>query len=147
MSFRMPLTEELLWLKTSQSSNIKPCYLQNMTPGKLNYVNKIYHVFFCLWNHRNGKIPILLMILKTDIVQKSWMLQQAWEGEKNYDSTFRQRSKVKDKVCKSLSQDMPTLHGRNWLEAVTLEKPFKDTNLDTLIYAVYQDCTAAKIQP
>lgn len=42
---------------------------------------------------------------------------------------------------------MIMLYGNDLLQAATLEKLVKDTNLDAVTYLVYQDCTAAKIQP
>lgn len=58
-----------------------------------------------------------------------------------------QRSKVKAKVCQILPHNMIMLYGNDLLQAATLEKLVKDTNLDAVTYLVYQDCTAAKIQP
>ena len=54
---------------------------------------------------------------------------------------------MEGKVCQILPQDMPMLYGNNLLKAVTLKKLFKDTNLDTVTYLAYQDCTVAEMQP
>lgn len=67
--------------------------------------------------------------------------------EKDHSYRFMQSSKVKGKVCQILPYDMPICYGNSLLEAVTSEKLFKDTNLHTVTYSVYRDCTVAKIQP
>lgn len=52
--------------------------------------------------------------------------------EKDCGYRFMQSSKVKGKVCEIVPHDMPMLYSNNLLEAVTSEKLFKHTNLDTV---------------
>lgn len=52
--------------------------------------------------------------------------------ERDCSYRFMQRSKVKAKVCQILPRNMNMLYGNNLLQAESLEKLFKDTNLDAV---------------
>lgn len=82
------------------------------------------------------------------MAQESWMLQKAWKRREGTTvvtgpcKEVRWKAKSVEFFHTICSCCMPII-----LEVVTLEKLFKDTNLDTLSMLLYQDCIVAKIWP